>query len=385
MSKGSANSGNTLAGSLAGSVSINSIIGRTRRRSSAAASCSKRDRARVRRSSKPRIVPRSFDFARSVAGDREGWQFRQFEGRVDQRGHRGRRSCWACCTDHRGRVNCHGCPTRSADSTSRRRDCRRSSRLTVAGAVAGAMGKQGSSGPAGAGAGSGSVNQIHSDVVAAIRNSSVLVPGQLQVVATNGAEIIAGAGALSVSIAQGGSGSARPPASVAGAFAINSIGSDGNPSLTVAEIAGIRHHDRWIDHRAGGDDGRSLRDRDRRSRQCEHVDGRVVDRRRPGRFDRTQRDSQSHARSGAWLEHADDSTQRGRCREREGHRRLVDSIARRCRRAHDCPELRRQRCVGTRSASRSRSTTSPMSCSPRSKTPPLLPMGRSRSVPTVGP
>ena len=99
---------------------------------------------------------------------------------------------------------------------------------TLGGAVSAASGSQGG-GAAGAGAGSGSVNQIIGDTTAAVRRSTVVVPGAVTVAASDASAITAGAGAVAVAFASSGSSSAQAGA-VGGSFAVNNIGTDGNPN-----------------------------------------------------------------------------------------------------------------------------------------------------------
>jgi hypothetical protein len=105
---------------------------------------------------------------------------------------------------------------------------------TLAGAVSVASGTQGN-GVAGALAASGSVNQIVGDTVAAIRGSTVNVPGAVTVKAKDEAEITAGAGGIAAALGFSSKGNGGAGAFGA-AFAINSIGADGDANVVLAEV-----------------------------------------------------------------------------------------------------------------------------------------------------
>ncbi len=107
--------------------------------------------------------------------------------------------------------------------------------FTLAGAVSVASGTQGS-GIAGAGAGSGSINQIYGDTRAIIRDSTVDAPGTVKVYAHDRSQIISGAGGIAVAVglsSQGNGGAG----SFGAAFAINFIGkSSDDENLVWAEV-----------------------------------------------------------------------------------------------------------------------------------------------------
>jgi hypothetical protein len=105
---------------------------------------------------------------------------------------------------------------------------------TVGGAVSAALGNQGK-GVAGSGAGSGSVNEIEGDTIAAIRDSVLVVPGTVTVHAVDSSKISAGAGAIAIAIGKSSDNKAGAGA-VGGAFAINDIGTAANPNQVIAEI-----------------------------------------------------------------------------------------------------------------------------------------------------
>ena len=108
---------------------------------------------------------------------------------------------------------------------------------TVGGAVSAALGNRGN-GVAGSGAGSGTVNEIEGDTIAAIRRSVMDVPGSVTVHATDSSKISAGAGALAVAIGNSKQNKAGAGA-VGGAFAINDIGSSDDPNQILAEMDGF--------------------------------------------------------------------------------------------------------------------------------------------------
>ncbi|MFL6013428.1 MAG: hypothetical protein ACJ74P_03940, partial [Gaiellaceae bacterium] len=114
--------------------------------------------------------------------------------------------------------------------------------FTVAGALGAALAQQSGSGVAGVGAGAGSVNAIEADVTASLNSSSTVVsPGAVTINAGNSGEIIAGAGAIAIAFAVSGQSTAAA-ISIGAAFAVNSLGrkaehpADNDPSSTLAEI-----------------------------------------------------------------------------------------------------------------------------------------------------
>ncbi|MEY2518222.1 MAG: large repetitive protein, partial [bacterium] len=107
--------------------------------------------------------------------------------------------------------------------------------FTVAGALAAAVAKQSGSGVGAAGAGSGSVNRINADTTATVRSSTVTTAGAVTVLAKNDSKIIAGAGAIAISIGIAGNSTAAAVA-IGGSFAINLIGADGDDNLVSAQI-----------------------------------------------------------------------------------------------------------------------------------------------------
>ena len=86
-------------------------------------------------------------------------------------------------------------------------------------------------GIAGAGAGSGSVNTINADAIAALRDGSSVTTnvGTVKVAASNTSDITADAGGFALSLALG-SGSSNA-AAFGAAFAVNNIGSDDDRNL----------------------------------------------------------------------------------------------------------------------------------------------------------
>ncbi|MEO6651268.1 MAG: hypothetical protein ABIP17_01255, partial [Ilumatobacteraceae bacterium] len=92
--------------------------------------------------------------------------------------------------------------------------------FTVAGAFGAAIAKQQGSGVAATGAGSGSVNRIDADTTAIIRRSTVTAAGSVTVHAANDSNIVAGAGAVALSFAVAGKGTAAAIA-IGASFAIN--------------------------------------------------------------------------------------------------------------------------------------------------------------------
>jgi hypothetical protein len=75
--------------------------------------------------------------------------------------------------------------------------------------------------------GSGSVNRIDSDTTAIVRDSTVTTHGSVLVSARNESEIIAGAGAVAISLGVSGKSTAAAIA-IGGAFAINFLRGDTN-------------------------------------------------------------------------------------------------------------------------------------------------------------
>jgi hypothetical protein len=93
--------------------------------------------------------------------------------------------------------------------------------FTVAGAISGAAAKQSGSGVGAAGAGSGSVNIIDADTRAIVRKSTIDAVRAVNVEAKDESSIIAGAGAVAIAVGLSGQGTAAA-ASIGGSFAINS-------------------------------------------------------------------------------------------------------------------------------------------------------------------